>query len=238
MSSGLELKFALQGNLRAWAEGNVDAILGGLAAAMREEVKRVERGLEDETAILGTMAKGWTHELHPLSGRAYEPAATIWHPQEHIIDAHSIGADIRAKKGRYLFVPVKGGPADKRFGSGKSPVREMNYAFHNVRMIVNRHGRKMLVGDTFGSKMISGAKLKKKDFPAAYNDGRITDGAATIILFWVVENVRLQKIMDWRTRAEQESRGFAGRVDRNLQARMDAFARNPNGLDHVIVAKL
>jgi hypothetical protein len=250
--SDLHLGLALEGNLQSWGEGLVDAMIGAISVSVADEAKRVERALEDETSILGGLARAWEYELFPKSGRSYSPSADVVHTEPHIIEAHSNGADIQAKRGRYLWIPIEGSPADRRYEKHQIPRLEMQSLFgrDQIKLIVTKKGQLLVVaqGKAMDPGMAMGKSLRKefkrrRGFGKAGNVTRTynqhssftsyIEPDVTIPLFILKPNVRLEKIMDWRGRAEMEARSFPDRVDSNLQARFDAYARNPDGIEHM-----
>jgi hypothetical protein len=231
---GLEL--ALSGNLDAWANGVGEAIARGLGKATIQQGKASERALEADTEILGPLARGWTHEVYPADGISTSPAVFLWHPQAHIIDAHSRGATISASGARYLWIPIPGSPADRVFRN--STAREaMIRAFgaEQLKLVVTKRGRKMIVAEAVATerRVRRGREQNNKGFGRSgvieKNRGRgrtdtsYIQATTTVPLFTLVPNVRLEKIMDWRATAEAEKASFTRRVEDQVEQEMKRF---------------
>jgi hypothetical protein len=226
---GFEL--ALSGNLDAWANGVGEAIATGLGKATIQQGKATERALEADTEILGPLARGWTHKVYPEDGISTSPAVFFWHPQAHIIDAHSRGATISASGARYLWIPIPGSPADRTFRNS-TPREAMIKAFgaDQLKLVVTKRGRRIIVAEATvqARRTYRGRERNSRGFGRA---GRIEtkrgvkDVAATttVPLFTLVPNVRLEKIMDWRATAEAEKASFSRRVEDSLEQEMKRF---------------
>jgi hypothetical protein len=218
MSFALDL--ALRGNLDKFVTDTSDALL----RANREAVEAATHAIRDDLrkdlrrAGLAELEKTWRADLYPRRGLAANPAGFVFSRAEYIVEAFERGATIRGKHGNKLAVPIPGSPADQ-IRNPRGPGDKVDAArrrFGELKVIPGVPGGRPAMLAAVGGYSASGRFGARKRLKS----GRYGKGAATVPLFWLVENVRLQKRLNVVQIMARGERRFEARLTHALDTRL------------------
>lgn len=222
----LRLEMAMQGSAEMWVKRVTAATLEGLSLAALITARDVQEDLRDDVRKAGLgdgIANAWRLEHYPKGRqRSWNPSAFLWSNAAHIVEAHARGEPIRGKAG-LLAVPIPGSPAwEMKLRPGEERTAKIRQRFGPLRLIVPRKGPPMLVATGRGDA--SGAlrplrKARVKGTGDAYTPLR--QPRVDIPMFWLVPQVRLEKVLSWPAIFERAGRDFAGNVERETRAGLE-----------------
>lgn len=219
----LQFELAVTGDLERVTESRKVQYLTAVKESVQEEAKDVQQKLRDDVTGAGLgqkVANAWRLEVYPARSLSYTPSALLFSRAAHIIEAHSRGEPIRAKSGS-LAVPIPGTPAaEVRVPRGGGRVELMRRRFGELTLIVNRRGLAMLVANNV-RQTVSGRYRANTGRSQGRVFSRLT-GGASLPLFWIVREVRMQKRLNWEGIAQEAEPGFRDRVEGNLRRRLES----------------
>jgi hypothetical protein len=222
--STLLVSLALTGDLEAWADAVKLAMLQAVKSATEDEAYfGVLNPLRDDIREAGLgdrLPNTWRLEMRPGRGRlAYNPAAFIRSAAPLIIDGFSRSAVVKAGGGRFMAVPVKGGPMDRiRLLRGETSVQAAERRLGKLTFVPVRQGLAMLVTKSVRQTR-SGryVRVKGRD-----NITSRKDHETGVPVFFLVPQIRMTKRLSWEQIANQASTGFGERVEAELRRRIAA----------------
>ena len=222
--SALLVSLALTGDLEAWADAVKVAMLQAAKSATEDEAYLgVLNPLRDEVREAGLgdrLPNTWRLEMKPGRGRlAYNPAAFIRSAAPLIIDGFSRSAVVKAGGGRFMAVPVKGGPMDRiRLLRGETSVQAAERRLGKLTFVPVRQGLAMLVTKAVRQTR-SGryVRVKEKDTITPRKDHQ-----SAVPVFFLVPQIRMTKRLSWEATANAAATGFGERVEAELRRRIAA----------------
>lgn len=189
---------------QAALEGNLDqfqsAVIGAVAEAGKQTLETLrDRGLDRlrtslHKANLGALEKSWRAEIYPRNGKALNPAIFFWSKAPVIVEAHQ-GVRIQTSSGGKLAIPIPGSPAED-FPNPRGPDDKVDYARQKFgdRLFVipaNRARPAILAAEGVGLTKTGRVTVRNKT-----KSGKYGKGAATIFLFYLVDEVSLDGRLD------------------------------------------
>lgn len=183
---------------------------GDLKAEMEAEILAGERGVTRAMSVAGRgLQRDWRSQIsgaglgsrlprtirtrtYPVRDVSLNAAALVWSQAPEIIGAFDRGETIRSKKGFWLAIPT---PEAGTKGLGRKRITPGGFEARTgirLRFIYRRGQASLLVADgarinARGRAVMSRAKVRK--------DG-IQRGAATVVIFWLVPQVKMPKRLD------------------------------------------
>ena len=217
----MKLAATIVGSLKAGFETEMRRIEQAVAAGVKEAGEGLKGELRRQvvTAGLGQrLARTWRSRTYP--NRGHDAAALVWSKAPQIVRAFDEGAVIRSRKGFWLAIPTpaapKRGPTGKRITPG---MVERMYG-RRLRFVYRPNGPSLLVmdgmvargGQRGGFRMATTRKASKRrgEFVA-------TSGLATVVMFFLVPQVRMPKRLDVARAAETWSARMPALILRNVQ---------------------
>ena len=224
MPRSLRLQMALTGRLEEWQDDVRLSWLKSVRGSVEDALDYGKTALRSDLrgAGLGNIQKTWRSEIFPRRGLAYEPTGFIYSKAEYIIQAFDEGRPIRGRSGGFLAVPIPGSPAEDlkpKRGTGRSRVQAAREKFGDERLFVipGKAGRAPILAAKLVGFNKAGRLVKKKPTKS----GKLPSGTATVPLFFLVEEVSLDRRLDVRRRFRQiQDRftdGFARRIGDELR---------------------
>lgn len=219
----LRLEMALQGSAEDWAARVSEVTLDGLGYATFVTARAAQDELREDVRKAGLgegIANAWRLEHYPKGRqRSWSPSAFIWSNAAHIVEAHARGEPIRGTSG-LMAVPIPDSPAwDIKLRPGEERAAKITQRFGPMRVIVPRQGPPMLVasgrGDASGG-LRPLRKSRNKATGGVYTPLR--QARVDIPMFWLVPDVRLERILSWPAIFDRQERMFAGNVETELRA--------------------
>ncbi|MGE0256812.1 MAG: DUF6441 family protein [Alphaproteobacteria bacterium] len=201
------------------------AVVGDLAAFMRDEVTRAERAVGAGIAAAATgvradlrqqvlaaglgqkLANTWSRpKLYPPDGKSIRAAALVYSKAPMLIDAFDRGVTIRSKDGFWLAIPTANTPARGIGGKRISPATWPDMRYGKLRFVYRANGPSLLVVDGVRASFVRATGTLRgfrKASAGAVAKGR---GLTTVVMFLLVPQATLRSRLD------------VGAVDRKWQA--------------------
>lgn len=205
----MRLKAAIEGDLRQIIKGDIERVAAASRRAADVSSLNLQTALraQVDTAGLGSgLSKAWRRELYPRSAsrNTLGSAALVFSKATKLHAAYNQGGIIRSARG-WLAIPTE---EAERLGfatqsvSGlrgaretrKSDIEAAERRFGKLHTIQTKNGNYLLVAE-----VRTGTRLDKKSGQRVqtYRKTRENQSATTTIpLFYLVQNVRLQKKLD------------------------------------------
>lgn len=216
MSGGFLL--AMEGRFETVIEEAGKAVRSANWQAVKEAAEITQRELRQDLRAAGleTLEGTWRLEMYPQrAGEAINPAAWIYSRAEYIVAAFEEGVTIRGRDGNLIAVPIPDSPArDLRNPRGpETKVDEARRRFGELKVVPGVPGVRpaMLVAEGVGYTPTGRLSRRKR-----LKSGRWGKGVASVPLFWLVPQVRMQKRLNVQRIFETGAREFERRLDRAL----------------------
>ena len=199
-------------------------IVGSLQVGLQAEMHQIEKavgagvkvageGLKGElrrqvvTAGLGVrLARTWRSRAYP--NRAHDAASLVWSKAPQIVRAFDEGAVIRSRRGFWLAIPSpeapKRGPTGKRITPG---MVERMYG-RRLRFVYRPRGASLLVMDGMVARggRRGGFRLASTRKASRSRGAHVsTSGLTTVVMFFLVPQVRMPKRLEVARAAERWS---------------------------------
>lgn len=194
-----DFKLALGGNLSKWREGVALAVLranrGALEATEAFGKKTLRADLR--RAGLNALEKTWQGDLYPRKGLAFEPALRIYSKAEVIVSAFDEGPTIKPTGDGLLAIPIPGGFAED-FPNPKGPDDKVDYArrkFGDRLFVIPANGNRPAI---LAAEMVGVSKGGRLGPRKKTKTGKFTKGTQTAMLFYLVPQATLPKLLDIR----------------------------------------
>lgn len=192
----MRLNAALQGNLTNVVADELEDVRGASARGIRKGTDLLKGRLRkqvERAGMGGKLAKTWRGKHYRNTGN-FDEAGFVYSKAPNIISAFSKNTTIRSKGGRYLAIPSSAAP--KRGVNKKKKASPSNWdaaKFGPLRYVPPRKGRAaLLVADEnkIGKTGRATRRLKRT------KTGKFRKGAATVVMFFLVRQVRFKKRWD------------------------------------------
>lgn len=164
----------------------------------------------------GGSSRTWKVAFYPKGRKSIKAAGLIYPDMPKVIRAFTSGEPIRTKHGSFLAVPT---PAAPKKGVGGKRISPSNFPEHSLGKLVfvyRPRGVSLLVVENL--KAGSTGKFRKAP-DSARRSGR---GLTTVVMFFLVPQVRLRKRLDLATVADKHTPDLP-------QAILDAWPEQKDG---------
>lgn len=215
----MRLSAAITGDLPKFLREQVAAA----ETAVTEGVRKVSNEIRDDlrtqvvSAGLGVpMSRTWKVAFYPKGRKSIKAAGLIYPDMPKVIRAFTSGEPIRTKHGSFLAVPT---PAAPKKGVGGRRISPSNFPEHSLGKLVfvyRPRGVSLLVVENL--KAGSTGKFHKAP-DSARRSGR---GLTTVVMFFLVPQVRLRKRLDLAAVANKHTPDLP-------QAILDAWPEQKDG---------
>lgn len=212
----LELKLAIEGSLSDIYRHDLDAGERAAMAALRgaaDEGKSLARA-QVIAAGLGTrVANAWRSAVYPSRGQSLNGAAFIFTRAPRIVRAFNEGAIIRSSKGRYLAIPTDAVPKNVSYSIGDQRIRRQRATPQGVERALGVKLRFVPArGQRPGLLVLDDARLTSRGIGRQASRTAVARGrVATVVMFILVPQVRLQKRLDVAAIETRVADGFTPR---------------------------
>lgn len=188
------------------------AILAGVTestneakAALREMTRAAFKG--------GKLPNTWQSKVY---GRdSFNPAGMIYSKAPELMRAFSKGVLVKSADGFYLAIPTENAPKKGRDGKRISPSNWPKEVYGPLRFVYRPNGRSLLVADDLRASY-SRKTGQMRGFKAASAKQRAAGKVATVIMFWLVPQVKLDKRID----PEPAVKSAGSRIPDRITARL------------------
>lgn len=212
----MRLTAAIQGDLERYMRQEAADATAGVLAGIEEATDLLQelQRAQIRRAGLGTgLEKGWRKKFYKNQG--LDAAGVVYHKTSKIIRAFDRGVTIRARRTRYLAIPTEEAVrlARRRVGRfGKLSPANWPSNLPPLRYVPRRGGPDLLVLDEMrvsASGRITKARRTKT--------GRMGKGAATVVAFVLVRQVKLEKKLDIDRASEQVASQLPQMIQRHYR---------------------
>lgn len=194
-----DFQLAQNGNLAKWRAGVGEAVVRanrGVLVATGEFAKRTLRA-DLRQAGLNALEKTWQFEIYPRKGLAYEPAMRIFSKAEVIVSAFDEGPTITPTGDGMLAIPIPGSFAED-FPNPAGPDDKVDYArrkFGDRLFVIPANGNRPAI---LAAEMVGVSRGGRLGPRKLTKTGKFTKGTQTAMLFFLVPQARLPKLLDIR----------------------------------------
>jgi hypothetical protein len=206
---------SLHANMQAELRDIERAVTSGTREAgrsLRTELRRQVAG-----AGLGQrLANSWRDKHYP--NQKLDAASLVYTKAPQIIRAFDEGAVIRSRRGRFLAIPTENAPRKGTDGRRISPSTFPEHRFGPLRFVPRQSGPSLLVVDGLRASY-SRQTGELRGFRRATDRARRSgQGLTTVVMFFLVPQVKLSKRLDVAKAAEHWSAQLPALIEQLLRA--------------------
>jgi hypothetical protein len=204
-------------------QANMQAELRDLERAVATGTRDAGRGLKTElrrqvstTGLGQRLANSWRDRHYP--NRKLDAASLVYTKAPQIVRAFDEGAVIRSRRGRFLAIPTENAPRKGTDGKRISPTTFPEHGFGPLRFVGRSSGPSLLVVDGLRASF-SRKTGELRGFRRATDRARQSgQGAATVVMFLLVPQVKLPKRLDVARAAERWSAQLPALIEQQLRS--------------------
>jgi hypothetical protein len=204
-------------------QANMQAELRDLERAVATGTRDAGRGLKTElrrqvstTGLGQRLANSWRDRHYP--NRKLDAASLVYTKAPQIVRAFDEGAVIRSRRGRFLAIPTENAPRKGTDGKRISPTTFPEHGFGPLRFVGRSSGPSLLVVDGLRASF-SRKTGELRGFRRATDRARQSgQGAATVVMFLLVPQVKLSKRLDVARAAERWSAQLPALIEQQLRS--------------------
>ena len=191
----MRLVAALEGNLDKILQDEMRAATHGAREGIRKGTDVLKGTLRSQITRAGLgrrLANTWRGKFYD-NDRGFNVAGFVYSKAQTIVRAHTEGATIRPKRGRYLAIPTPSAP--RRGANPRKRMSPSNWPqdkFGPLRLIRRRSGPDLLVADEVRISAKTGRASKAK----RTKTGKMGKGATTTVMFVLLTQLKLKKRLD------------------------------------------
>lgn len=230
-----QVKLALQGDLKGYAEQTHLRIARGARIAAEKQAARAKLALRGDVRRAGLgdrLANTWRVNVFPKSAsvHTHSPAVYVRNTAPEIITAHAEGVTIRGREGAWLAIPTENVPRvarggnqaavgrrGGRFQSRATPL-EVESLFDQDLIFIPGRGGQMLA---FIDKTLRG-RLKRARAKGKSVEGVQARFDKLVLMFVMVRQVTLRKRLDWPRIFDDLAKGWAQLLPAEIAAALNA----------------
>ncbi len=184
----MKLKLDIRPDIVAMMQAEIAAGEKAVSAAMREAgtgLKSDWRGQITGAGLGRRLANSIRSQNFPRSGKSLNAAVLVWSKAPVIVGAHDTSPLIRSKDGFWLAIPTPAAGKSRK-GGRITPLEWERRTGLRLRFVYRRRGPSLLVAE---------GRLNTKG-QAAVSRSKTGRGKATVPIFLLVPQVKLQKRLD------------------------------------------
>ena len=200
----MRVRAAIEGNLNNIVAQELKDATAGAREGMKEGTNLLKTRLRSQIQRAGLgpkLAKTWQGRFYD-NDRGLNVAGFVYSKAQRLVGAFSEGTTIRAKSGRLLAIPTEHAPKRGRDRRRRATPDNWNASRFGPLKFIPSAGRRT------GLLVVEENRLSKKTGRATgrakrTKTGRMGRGAATIVMFVLVPQVRLKKRLNIRAAESQ-----------------------------------
>ena len=149
------------------------------------------------------MANTWRGNVYPKGQYSIRAAGLIFTKASKIMAGFEEGTVIRSHKGWWLAIPTPNAP--KRGVNGKriNPRNFPEHRYGQLRFVYRRSGASLLVVDNARASYSRKTGVFRGFRKATDKSIRTGQGLTTVVMFWLVPQVKLPKLITFNTEAKR-----------------------------------
>lgn len=193
----MRLEAAITGNLPKFMKAQKAAADAAIAAGVREITAHIKADLQAQVlgAGLGNrLAKTWQSRIYSNRPKLLATAGLVYSKAPKLIRAFNDGVVIRGKQGKFLAIPSDTAPKRGVGGKRLTPDNFPEHSLGRLRFVYRPGKVSLLVVDDVRASTGKRGGFRKAS-ASALKSGR---GLATVVMFFLVPQVRLQKRLDYK----------------------------------------
>lgn len=213
----MRIKAALGGNLERYMAEELQLAELAVTGGVRHSVEDVKHALRVDVVRGGLgrrLSKSWRSKLYPGAGHSLGAAGIVYTKSEKLIRAFNEGQTIRSTDGSWLAIPTEHAP--KR-GTDRKKISPENFPeskLGKLRFVPRSKGVPLLVVDNQRTRKGKRGGYALSRSKRALKSG---NGLSTVIMFFLVPQVRLKRRLNVRSVADREAGQLAGQIDREFR---------------------
>ncbi len=199
----MRLHAAIRGNLTQYLRQSLNSAKAAVTQGIREAGTSLKLQMRQQTSSSGLgkgLANSWRAKFYPTQS-SLDAASFVYTRAYKILPALEQGSLIRGRHGLWLAIPTPNVPKARRFERRPTP-RDVERKWNvKLRFVYRPNGASLLVLDNRrASYNRSTGELRgfRKASDSALRTGR---GLSTVVMFWLVPQVKLPKRIDFATTA-------------------------------------
>ena len=214
----MKLTATIARSLQVGMRAELRAIERAVASGTKDAGRGLKTGLRRQVVSAGLgprLAKSWRDKHYP--NEKLDAASLVYSKAPQIIRAFDESALIRAKRGRFLAIPTENAP--KR-GTDRRRITPRNFPEHRLgelRLVPRRNGPSLLVVDGVSASFSRKTGNLRGFRKASDRAQRTGAGLATVVMFLLVPQVKLEKRLDIKREAERWSGRLTVLIDQRLR---------------------
>ncbi len=228
----MQFKAAIRGNLRKTLRRREIVLARGVKAGVRATAMKTRTRLRQATRAAGlrkrpgaakgqNIAKTWQALVFPKKGSSLGSAAVIFSKAPHIMQPLIDGAVIRARKGRFLTIPL---PAAVKLGFDRSFKRSTGRIVKrsNVPAAIDRFGRLDFVplkGREGALLVVPGKKARAAGLKVRRSRAGVRFAADFVPLFLLIPQVRIRQKIPFDRIAREALRALPDAITAEIERR-------------------
>ena len=210
----MRLEAAITGNLSKFMKQQAAAAEAAVTAGVTEITERIKTDLRAQvtSAGLGTkLAKSWQANIYPKGKKSIAAAGWVYSKAPKIIRAFNDGVVIKRRSKTFLAIPTASAPKRGVGGKRITPDNFPEHSLGRLRFVYRPGNVSLLVVD--GLRASTGKRSGfRKASDSALKSGR---GLATVVMFFLVPQVKLRKRLDYQAVVARWEPQLADAVLRN-----------------------
>lgn len=203
----MKLKLDIDPDIMAMMAAEIKAGERAVSAAMREAGTGLKSDWREQitgTGLGRRLANSIRNQNFPRSGESLDAAALVWSKAPVIVGAHDTGPLIRSKHGFWLAIPTPAAGKSRK-GGRITPLEWERRTGLRLRFVYRRRGPSLLVAE---------GRLNTKGRAVA-SRSKTGRGVATVPIFLLVPQVKLQKRLDLARDAARAHEAVPGLIVAN-----------------------
>jgi len=212
----MRIKAALGGNLEAYMAEELRLGEMAVTGGVRNTVTDVKHALRVDVVRGGLgrkLSKSWRSKMYPGTGHSLGAAGVVYTKSEKLIRAFDLGQTIRSADGFWLAIPTEHAPAR---GYGRKRINPSNFPEDRLGKLrfVYRPKVSLLVVDNQRHRKGKRGGYALSRSKQALKSGH---GLSTVIMFFLVPQVRLKRRLNVRGVADREAAQVARQIDQEYR---------------------
>lgn len=215
----MRLQAAIEGKLNEVLRDEARVAERAVSNAIRKATDGLKQDLRQQVVSAGfgnRLSKSWRSKLYPAGAASIEAAGLVFSKAPVIIRAFDEGAVIRSKNGVWLAIPSPAAPKKGVGGKRINPSNFPEHRFGRLRFVYRPRVSLLVVDNARASFSRKTGQLRgfRKASDSALRTGR---GLTTVVMFFLVPQVRLPKKLD----IDRQANRWRGRIPALLNREWD-----------------
>ena len=202
----MRLKAAVEENLKQYMESEFKVAEKAVTLGIREATQGLKMAMRRQVTSKGLgprMANTWRGNVYPKGQNSIRAAGLVYSKAKKIMAGFEEGSLICSQKGWWLAIPTPNAP--KRGVNGKriSPSNFPEGRYGKLLFVYRRNGPSLLVVDNAKASYSRKTGAFRGFRKAGERNAKTGQGLSSVIMFWLVPQVKLPKLIAFDTEAKR-----------------------------------